>query len=195
MNLAEQSIISYLKKHLSKEKYHHVLGMTALAEKLAVKHHLNKDRVRIAGLLHDLARAWSEKRIVQYVHTHSLKIPNKKFILKYKPSLLHGAVSAHRCQKMFSIKDKEVLSAVSKHTLASIKMSSFDKLIYVADLAAPDRKYKWRKHLVQVAFENIDLAFEEALAIKMQYVLKTGGWMHPDSVRIWNHFVCKNSKV
>lgn len=186
MNLTDQKIISYLKKNQPKNRMNHVLGVMRLADKLAIRYRFNRKKIRYAGLLHDLARSWSEKKLIRYVQTHSLKIPNKKLILKHHPLLLHGAVSAHLAQNIFSIHDRKILSAISKHTLGSIKMSLFEKLIYVADLAAPDRKFKERKKLEAMAFKNLHLAFREALKIKMMHVLKTQSWIDPGSVRIWN---------
>lgn len=194
-DLIEKKIVPYIRKHFSGQRLNHVLGTADLAERLAVRHRLNSNRARVAGLLHDLARGWSEKRLVRYVRRYCLKIPNRDLIVRYHPSLLHSVVSAHLAGNLFDIKDREIVSAVCKHTLGAVKMSRFEKLIYVADLIAPDRKFKCRKRLEELSFKDIDLAFKEALKIKMNYVIKTEQWLHPGSVRVWNHYILKNNLV
>jgi predicted HD superfamily hydrolase involved in NAD metabolism len=99
-------------------------------------------------------------------------------------------VGADIARKKFCVWDREVLSAVAKHSLGSVRMTPFEKLIYVADLLAPDRDFEGVFALRRLAFRNLDRAFFEGVRVKMLYLLKSGQPVHPECLRVWNHSVC-----
>lgn len=185
----EIKIINYLRKNLTKQRFNHVLGMAEFARKLALRHGLGADKAKLAGLLHDLARTWDEKKLIQYSKKHFLRIPDKKFILEFQPILLHSFVGADLARKIFYVKDKEILSAIAKHSFGAIQMTSFDKLIYVADLAAPDRTYRGVELLRELAFQNLDQAFIDGVKKKIAHLLELNEKIHPQAVRVWNFWI------
>ena len=46
---------------------------------------------------------------------------------------LHAPVSAYVAEHDFGVSDKEILSAIRWHTVGKLKMSDFEKIIFVAD--------------------------------------------------------------
>lgn len=188
-NLIDLKILPFLKKNLPSEKLTHVLGVMDLSEKLAVKHHMNPYRARLTASLHDMVRHWNEKKLLEYIKKHHLKIPHKKFICQHQPVLLHGFVAADLASKLFHVRDRQVLSAITKHSFASMQMTPFEKLIYLADLLAPDRNFPEVSQLRFLAFKDLQKTFVEGLRVKMMYLLKEKQCFHPNSVRVWNHFI------
>ncbi len=182
----EQSVAQRLLRTLPKDRFQHVMGVTDLAGKLADAHKMDPVRARIAGILHDMARCWKNKQLVQYALKHHLKVPQFEFVREYQPVLIHSYVSAHMARTLFRVTDPEILSAIEKHSTGAVDMTKFEKLIFLADLLAPDRTFSGANKLRVMARKDLDKAFVEALRIKMEYLLKTHSIIHPDAVKIWN---------
>jgi predicted HD superfamily hydrolase involved in NAD metabolism len=184
-----REILDFLKQSLPPKRLQHVLGMANLSQRLATHHGLDPQRATLAALLHDIARCWAPQDLVRYVRQHHLKIPHRDFLCRVEPLLLHSFVGVHWTKKMFPKVDPEILSAIEKHSFAAPSMTLFEKLIYVADLAAPDRKFPEVKRLRFLAFKNLNQAFIEAMRIKMVHLLKTNQSLYPDAATIWNQFI------
>jgi predicted HD superfamily hydrolase involved in NAD metabolism len=113
-------------------------------------------------------------------------VPGIEFIRKHQPLILHGFVGADLARRLFGVRDKEVLSAVAKHTLAAEKMSRLEKVVYLADHLSPDRKSTGVDDLRRLAREDLDRAFLESLRNKMIFILMKNQPLHPGAEKIWN---------
>lgn len=191
-SLTEQKVVSYIKKTLSPDRIEHVLRVIELSGKLAIRYKMDSHRARLAAALHDIARCWNDKKLIQYVKHRRLKVPHKDFICRVQPILLHGFVGSDLAQKLFHVRDRQILSAIAKHSIGSISMTPFEKLIYLADLLSPDRQFVELSQLRHLAFRDLDKAFLKGLRVKMIYLLQRNDLIHPNAVQIWNHYVSKN---
>ncbi len=185
----EKSVLEYLRKYLTKERLGHTMAVAYLAEKLAQKHGLNPAHARLAGLLHDSAKCWSGRELIKYAKKKKIKAPDFDLLCRHRPKLLHAYVGSHIAQREFKIKNKPIVSAIAKHTFGSVHMSPFEKCLYLADLASPDRKFSEAKGLRSLAMKDLHEAFLEGLKIKLYYTVIKGQWIHPESVRVWNRWV------
>lgn len=190
----EREIVPYLKKRLPPERFRHVQRVIQFAEKLSQRHGISPEKAKLSAALHDLARCWIKKKLVQYVKGRRLTIPAKKWAIKNQPVLLHSYVSADLAKRRFKVRDKEILNAIAKHTLADLSMSSLDKLIFLADLVAEERSFPGVQKLRKLALRSLDLAFIEGLRSKMEYLLKNKNFIHPRATLIWNRFVRESLK-
>ena len=76
------------------------------------------------------------------------------------------------------MKNEKILSAISKHTLAGPDMSKMDKVIYVSDKIANDRKERSNFVLRRLAYKNFDETFVKALKQSVKYLEKKGVQPH-----------------
>ncbi|MBN1620964.1 MAG: bis(5'-nucleosyl)-tetraphosphatase (symmetrical) YqeK [Endomicrobiales bacterium] len=185
-------IISYLKQHLSKARFNHTLGTWRVARQLASKHKVSRDKIDIACLLHDAGKGLKNRQLIKYVKKAKMYLPYLKEIIKNNPSILHSFVSADIARKKFGVRDKEILKAISSHTIGSPCMNTLDKIVYLADITAPDRRYPLVKRLRWHASRDLDKAMRMALKNKIQHVIKNKKWLHPGAVESWNSFVAPN---
>ena len=134
----EKEILTWLKENLSEERFNHSVGTAECAEKLAEKYNLNKEKAYIAGLLHDCAKCFSNEKLKEIIDKH-LKVEECE-MLNYKT--LHAPVSAYIAQKDFGVSDSEILSAIRWHTLGKQDMTTFEKIIFLADKIEPNTREK-----------------------------------------------------
>ena len=58
-------VISWLQKNVSKHRLQHILGVESTCIKLARCHQLDEDRAAQAGLMHDLAKFFSPRKLLK----------------------------------------------------------------------------------------------------------------------------------
>lgn len=129
ISIEENELLEWLKDNLDEERYEHSIGVAECAVRLAKKYGLNEKKAYVAGLLHDCAKCFSTGKMLQMicenVHVDESEKQNYK--------TLHAPVSAYVAEHDFGVSDKEILSAIRWHTVGKLKMSDFEKIIFVAD--------------------------------------------------------------
>lgn len=123
-------IKGWLKRNLNEERYEHTLGTADMAERLAEMINLDKNKAKLAGLLHDCAKCFPNEKLLEIIHS---KIPDvdECELLNYKT--LHAPVSAYIAKEEFGVDDAEILNAIRWHTLAYCGMTDFEKIVFLAD--------------------------------------------------------------
>jgi len=180
-------------KLMTAQRFVHTIAVTRLALALAVKYGADTKRTALAGLLHDIARDRTSRYLAAYAVRNRLTAPALKETLKEAPILLHAYDGADIAEKRFGVKDKEVLSAIRNHTLGSPSPGLIDKILYVADMAAEDRDFPEAVVVRKLAFRELGAAYAAANYVKLVYAFKTGRWIHPESVKVWNKLSEKNN--
>lgn len=137
-----KKIKKYLKKHLTKDRYHHTLGVAYTAVAMAMRYNpdpSNPDfmrRAETAGLLHDCAKCMDNDKKLHICDKND--IPYSDFEARH-PYLLHGKVGAYIAKTKFDIQDEDILQAITWHTTGRPDMSLLEKIIFIADYIEPSR--------------------------------------------------------
>lgn len=132
---SEKETLDWLRKNLDEQRFLHSLGCAKTAKELAIKYKLDVEKAYLAGLLHDCAKCFEKEKMVKIAR--DLKLEDGE-LNNYK--ILHAPVSAYVAQSEFGIKDKEILSAIRWHTLGKMCMSTFEKIIFLADKIEPNTR-------------------------------------------------------
>lgn len=173
-----KKIKKYLKKHLTKDRYHHTLGVANTAISMAMRYNPDTDnsdfikKAELAGLLHDCAKCMEHDKKLQICKEN--KIPYSSFEAKH-PYLLHGKVGAFIARSKFGINDEDILQAITWHTTGRPNMSLLEKIIFIADYIEPSRRPIPDLDLVrQLAFIDIDKTMEKILSNTLNYLEAKG---------------------
>jgi len=189
MKNLEEKIFDYIGKHLSPKRFEHSYEVARLAAELAAIHGQNVLKAQTAGLLHDCAKYKSDKELLKLLK--GSKTPYFKEIAQHAPQLLHGYAAAVIVRKKFNIKDDSVLNAMANHTFARPNMSELEKILFVSDFAAYDRKHKSAASLRRLARKDLDKAFIEVLKSKIKWVMENSQWLCPITTDVWNFYGAK----
>ena len=154
-----------------RHRYAHVLRVARFAERLARAHGLDAGAARTAALLHDLARLYSEERLLHECAARGLAIDGFE---RAHPVVLHARLGAELARERFGVEDERVLSAIRKHTLADAVMGPLDVVVYLADGLEPGRDFAERAELAALAFRDLDAALRGALASSIAYLRERG---------------------
>ena len=173
-----KKIKKYLKKHLTKERYHHTVGVAYTAMSMAMKYNPQPDnnefmiKAEIAGLLHDCAKCMDNDKKIRICNKNQISYSK---IEAENPYLLHGKVGAYIARKEFDILDEDILNAITWHTTGRPDMSLLEKIIFVADYIEPSRRPIPELNLIrQLAFTDIEQAVIKILENTLKYLNEKG---------------------
>lgn len=164
INLVHSKVIDYindnfiyvherLKFHLKNERYQHCLNVGQTAQQLAKKYNVNPKKALIAGTFHDIAKEWSKEKLTNYLSKYFLQG------LKSPYNLYHAYVGALYLKNHLKFKDKEITTAIFKHTSGAQQMSKLDLIVFLSDKISSERNYPEVKELRKLASEDLNLAF------------------------------------
>jgi len=187
--MTNDEIIQYLKKHLSHARFTHTLGTWRTAQAIAAGYKVSKEKVDIAALLHDAGKGLTKHGLINYIKKTKTAVPYLQDIIKYNPWVLHGFASASIAQDKFGIRDKDILNAIKEHTTAGPGMSVLAKIIYLADITAPDRRFAGVNKIRWQAKRDLNKAMQTALFYKTYHVLANKKWLHPAAIEAWNSLI------
>lgn len=131
----EKFVLTWLKDNLDEQRILHSLGTAQCAKELAKKFGLDEQKSYLAGLLHDCAKCFKKEDMIKIAK--DLNLEDSEF-LNFK--VLHAPVSAYIARKELGIEDAEILSAIRWHTLGKMCMTTFEKIIFLADKIEPNTR-------------------------------------------------------
>ncbi len=182
----EKQIIDKLKTMLTPHRFKHSIGVKETAIKLAETHGCNIQKAAIAGLLHDCAKDFTKHQMLQLCSEFDIVLDN---ICKKEIPLIHGFLSACIAGKYFNIEDGETLQAIRYHTLAKEKMSTLEKVIYIADFIEPNRCFEGVDAIRIAAYEDLNHAVLLAIDNTIKHVIAKGNLIHPMTIAARNYIL------
>jgi len=157
-----------VRKHIGQDhRYAHCVRVARMAENLARIHRAEPAKARLAGMLHDLARLYSNERLLEESERRGLPVSAFE---RAHPIVLHAPLSAALARADFGVNDPEVLSAIVKHTLAAGEMSTLDCVVYLADGLEPGRDYAERAELADLAGRDLAGAMRATISSSLRYL-------------------------
>lgn len=178
----------HLKKQLGSERFSHCLRVSILAKKLAQFWKENQEKAEIAGLLHDCSR---------YAKGTDLIVEAKKYGLAIKPEyhmepkLCHAPLAAKIAQKIYMVKDKDILNAIRYHTLGRKNMSLLEKIIYIADHMEPARNHLHVAVIRKMAYKNLDKAIAMSTSSMIEFLLREEKPIAKEALETRNYYMEK----
>lgn len=124
-------IKAWLRKNLSDERYSHSLGSADAALMLAKQYGIDSEKAYLAGLVHDCAKNTDNNKLLDLIK-NEIKTGFDECELK-NPKVYHAIAAPYIAKKEFEIEDDEILNAIRLHTIGSVDMTLFDKIIFLAD--------------------------------------------------------------
>lgn len=179
-----------LKCSIDEKRFKHSIGVKNEAVRMAELFGASREKAMFAGILHDCAKCFSLAQSMELCKEHGVELD--EWTLQC-PQIVHASVGALTARYEYGICDEEILNAIRVHTVAAEKMSLLDKIIYVADMAEPNRDFDGIDVIRDLSCRDIDLAYKEAIRVSLQFNLRKGNVIHPDTIYAWNK-ICEKLK-
>ena len=175
-----------------RHRYAHSLRVTRLAVRLARRHGEDVEAARLAGMLHDLARLYSDELLLLESRARGLAIDDFD---RAHPRVLHARLGAELARERFGVQDERVLSAIRAHTLGSGSMSRLDAIVYLADSLEPERNFAERAQLERLAFADLEAAMHATLLQTIAHCGKSSRAVAPATAAALERFSIKEKKT
>ena len=126
-------------KRLSGDRFTHTIGVSKMAQKLALVFSLDATVAAAAALLHDITKEYSYEEGLSLLREGGISLDKEDLDT---PSILHSFTAEVVIKRDFpDFSDEDVLSAVRNHTIGSPLMNTLDKIIFLSDFIEEGRKY------------------------------------------------------
>lgn len=173
-------VLVWLSERVPPARIEHILGVEQMAAELAIFHGIDAPKAQVAGLMHDLAKYFKPKLLLEMARAEGLELDS---VLETAPHLLHADISAVVARDEFGVQDEEILQAIANHTLGRPGMSQLSCIVFIADALEPSRgkspelevmRSHSKKNLHAAVWQTCDYAFK--------YLLETRCLIHPRSI-------------
>ena len=125
---------------MSEKRYIHTLGVEKAAILLS-EYCLpqKRDQLAIAALLHDITKEMPHDAQISLLAEEGIDLGCEED----RFSVIHSFTAPYGVKIEFpEFADEEILSAIEKHTLGDVRMTVFDKIIFLADFIEESRTYQ-----------------------------------------------------
>lgn len=152
---------SYIKNALPIKRKVHTAGVILTSIKLAKKLGVSKEKAELASLLHDIAKY---KNPSDY----------KDFFIedKVNSDVVHQFLGEYIARTELCVDDGEILNAIKYHTTGRANMTMLEKIVYIADLIEPSRKFLGVETLREEIEKDFDKGFKICLLEIVEFLKK-----------------------
>lgn len=114
----------------------HTRRVWSIALELAGRHGIDGERVGLAALAHDLARAKEGEYLLRRARELGLPVHP---VEEWMPLLLHGPVAAEELRREAGLSDPEVYEAIYWHSTGQRGMGPVARVVFLADKLDPEK--------------------------------------------------------
>ena len=168
-----------LKTILTPERFLHSLGVRDTAKQLAGIYGADIKKAEIAGLLHDNAKNMDNI----YERCRDLEVELDEYELR-NPALVHAKLGAETAKCRFGITDPEIINAIRWHTVGRPDMTLLEKIVFVADLTEPQRKFPDIEEIRKISKKDLDEAVFKCIEATIEVNKRRGFEVHPNAYEI-----------
>ncbi|HOJ87491.1 MAG TPA: bis(5'-nucleosyl)-tetraphosphatase (symmetrical) YqeK [Pseudothermotoga sp.] len=186
MNKILEELQRISKLLLGSERLSHVESCVNFAVQLARIHGIDEDRVVLAAFAHDIFRDVKPTVLLTMATVYRMRITELE---KLNPILLHGKVAAEYIKRRFALHDRDILDAIAYHTSGKDHFSDIGKIVFLSDSLEENRIYDNVDWLREMSKEDLNEALFLTAGNKIQYAIRRGLFILPETVKMWNWLV------
>lgn len=179
-----------LKKILSEKRYIHSIGAMEKAIELAKEYGENVEKVALTALTHDIAKEMTIEEYYKYAEENNIELSKDD---KMCTSVLHGIIGADIVKKKYGFTD-EMCKAIYYHTTGITNMTTFEKIIFLADKVEERTRPKDKADIIRNIIKEKGLD-EAILWIADDYTIpkaiKNRDILHPNTINVRNEIIEK----
>lgn len=174
-----------IKPRMPEKRYIHTIGVMETAIKLAELYGEDVKSAETAAILHDIAKYADENWMIQIVKENGMD----KRLINWGPEILHGPVGAWIAEHEFNISNQDILNSIHYHTTGRAGMSKLEKIIYIADMIEPNRKFDGVEKLRNKAEKGLEKAMKACIRHSIKFLVKTKQPIFPLSIECYNDLI------
>jgi predicted HD superfamily hydrolase involved in NAD metabolism len=183
--MEREEALKCVKEQITDQRYLHTLGVMETAIVLANLYGVDEKKAELAAIFHDYAKF----RPIDEMRKIIIEQGMPSDLLLYNSELWHAPVGAFLVEKEAGINDIEILDAIRYHTSGRQGMTKLEKIIYLADYIEPGRRFHGVLEVRELAKTNLERALIKAVQNTIQFLMKKGQPIYPDTFYTYNDLV------
>ena len=172
-----------LKNILSDYRYEHSILVADEAKNLANHYGIDEDKAYLAGLVHDIAKEFSNEENIKWIEKGDLPT---ELLSDENIKIAHADIGAVFLKEKY-IFDDDICSAVKYHTVGNVKMNLLAKIIFIADKFGRKKVDAFIEELKEKAYKNIDEAMLFFFIHQQEEFDKKGKKLHSDTLELMKY--------
>lgn len=176
--------LAHVKKRMPEKRYIHTIGVMETAISLAKKYGEDEKAAETAAILHDICKYADENWMIQIVKEHHLD----QRLISWGPELLHGPVGAWVAEHEFHIENVDILNAIRYHTTGRKNMSTLEKIIYIADMIEPNRRFDGVDQLRTIVQNDLEEGMKACIRHSIKHLIESELPIFPESIECYNDY-------
>lgn len=193
-------VLTWLAGNVPASRLQHILGVEQMSVALAQHYQLDVEKAACAGLMHDLAKCFKPKVLLQMARDANVagQSPGIEIdpVCEANPHLLHADVGAIVARDQFGIQDEEVLEAIAFHTLGRPGMRDLACVVFIADALEPTRgNTPELESLRQVSWNDLYKAVWLTCDYSLRFLLNSHCLVHPRTILTRNWAIARSSQL
>lgn len=184
-------MLQKVKERLPEKRYNHVLGVMNTAVALAKVYGVSEEQARIAAILHDVAKYADRDWMRGIIEKENMD----PLLLDYHHELWHAPVGAYLAAYEFGVADQEILDAIRYHTTGRAAMTDLEKIVYIADMIEPSRKFPGVERLRAMKNDGLNQLMEASIRQSIEFLTSKNQPVYPDSLKCLKHFEQQKGNV
>ena len=155
----------------------HIQGTEETAAALAAFWGVSPEKARRAAILHDCTKYWTLEQHLETCAKYGVELDELECV---SVKLLHSKSAAALARHVFAEPEEEC-RAISAHTTGKPGMTTFDKILYLADYMEPTRDFDGVEELRRLVWEDLDRAMILGLEMSIEDLKEKGATVHPNT--------------
>lgn len=152
----------------------HIRGTEEAAVALAKYWGIDENKARRAAILHDCTKYWELEPQVACCDKYGIELDELERI---SVKFLHSKTGAAMAKYVFGEPD-DVYDAIFCHTTGKPGMTTFDKILYLADYMEPTRDFDGVEEMRRLVYEDLDKAMIMGLEMTVDDLNERGLIIH-----------------
>ena len=177
----KEKILEYIRMNLKESRLQHTYRVAETAVAMARRGGADVRKAEIAALLHDCARNLPPEKLNSLVE--ELGLPDR---YRDNVNLSHSKVGAAFAGRLFNIDDREILDAISYHTTGRCRMTTLEKIVFLADAIEPGRDYPGVEAIRDAAEESLDRGCLKSLEGTIEFLNAADKFIDNDTIEAFN---------
>ena len=177
----KEKILEYIRMNLKESRLQHTYRVAETAVAMARREGADVRKAGIAALLHDCARNLPPEKLNSLVE--ELGLPDR---YRDNVNLSHSKVGAAFAGRLFNIDDREILDAISYHTTGRCRMTTLEKIVFLADAIEPGRDYPGVEAIRDAAEESLDRGCLKSLEGTIEFLKAADKFIDNDTIEAFN---------
>lgn len=181
---ADRLTVQKALEYYSEKRLNHIRGCVSEACRLAALFDENTEKAFTAALLHDIAKKFPEEKQLQLCDKYDIF---DKVVLRESPAVIHAYTGAEIALDVFKV-GSDIADAIRYHTCGRAGMTRLEKIIFLADVIEPSRKYQGVDELRSASNTDLDKAMLLSLRATVNHVRNNGNSVFYRSIEALDYF-------